>query len=248
MILLIDIGNSRIKWAVLTTKGVGEQHAASYSAWDRAALQTQMLSSLPAPQKVLVSNVGGDAIANMLSEGIRTQWSIVPEFVESTAEAAGVRSGYSVPKQLGVDRWLCVLAAFHLHRGAACVASVGTAMTVDGVDRSGQHLGGIIVPGPDLAVASLLRNTSDLATRSQAGAVKSALFADNTLGAITQGVAHMLASVVEKSVNEMRERSGETPTLYLTGGASDRIAPFLLTKHSVVPNLVLQGLAVLARP
>ena len=88
-----------------------------------------------------------------------------PEFASSTDTAAGVRNGYSNPAQLGVDRWLAVIGAFHRHRDACCVVDAGTALTIDGVDATGQHLGGFIVPGPRLMVESLLTGTSDLADR-----------------------------------------------------------------------------------
>ena len=205
------------------------------------------MQRLDKPQRVLVANVGGEAIARLVSEGVQAKWSLVPEFIAPVMEAVGVRCGYTLPAKLGVDRWLGVIAAFHRLRGDACVVNVGTAMTIDGVDAHGQHLGGVIVPGPDLAVASLLHNTSDIATHAQSGEVRDALFADNTLGAIHQGTAHMLAALIEKSVITMRERVGKTPSLILSGGASHRVAPLVTTDFETVPDLVLQGLAVLAR-
>lgn len=247
MQLLIDIGNTRIKWAELTAQGIGEQHASSYAGWDRASLAENLLSSSAKPERVLVSNVGGDAFAQLLGDSLRSKWAVSPEFVRSTAQAAGVRNAYPRPEQLGVDRWLGVIAAHQMLREAVCIVGVGTAMTIDGVDAKGNHTGGVIVPGPELAIASLFKGTSDLALRSQAGEVKAALFADNTLGAIHQGVAHMLASLVEKSIDAMTGTFGAQPILVFTGGASDRIAPLVQTAHRFVPDLVLRGLAVLAQ-
>lgn len=246
MTLLIDIGNTRIKWAVLESRTIGAQSAASYAVWDRAALNAQMLSSLAKPKRVLIANVGGEAIARLVSEGIHAKWAVTSEFVAPLAQAAGVRCGYVNPAKLGVDRWLGVIAAFHQRRGAACVVNVGTAMTIDGVDATGQHLGGVIVPGPDLAVASLLRNTSDVAAHAQSGEIQDALFADNTLGAVHQGATHMLAAIVERSVATMRARFGETPALIFSGGASHRVAQLVNLNFETIPDLVLQGLAVLA--
>ena len=81
--------------------------------------------------------------------------------------AGGIRNAYPEPAKLGVDRWLAMLGGHALERGAVCVVSVGTAMTIDGVDADGRHLGGVIVPGPDLMVGSLLKNTSDIAQRAR---------------------------------------------------------------------------------
>jgi type III pantothenate kinase len=165
------------------------------------------------------------------------------EVVLSTAAACGVRNAYPVPANLGVDRWLGVIAAHARRRQLTCVVGVGTAMTIDGVDASGQHLGGVIVPGPDLMVGSLLRNTSEIARRAEQGARTDSLFADNTLGAIHQGAAHALAALVERSMHTMRRNAGTEPVLVLTGGAVPIIERLLDIPFESVSDLVLRGLA-----
>jgi type III pantothenate kinase len=247
MILLIDIGNTRIKWAELTDDGLGRMRADNYAHWNAGSIRKQMLSDMPAPERVLVANVGGDEIGGLVANSVAASWGLKPEFVRSTAHAGGVRNGYAIADQLGVDRWLAVIGAFKLERGAVCVASIGTAMTVDGVDAKGVHLGGIIVPGPNLAIESLLKNTSDIASRSRMGEIGPSLFAGNTLGAVHQGVVHMLAAVIERALLDTRMRLGESPTLYLTGGAGDIVGSSLRVPFRFVGDLVLQGLAVVAR-
>src|SRR5690606_11248398 len=130
------------------------------------------------------------------------------------------------------------------HNRPACIVSVGTAMTIDGVDRRGLHLGGVITPGPDLMASSLFSNTSDIAQRAQQGASTDALFADNTLGAVEQGATHALAALVERAVDVMQAQLGEAPVLIFTGGASSRVQPAVRRPGVVVPDLVLRGLAV----
>lgn len=250
MMLLIDIGNTRLKWAIHDAHALGTMQAASHAGWNSAAIQAQVLSALPRPQRVLVSNVGGEAIGRALIEALAARWSLTPEFAVTTAAVAGVRCGYAIPSQLGIDRWLGVIAAYHMQKDAACVVNIGTAMTVDGVDASGQHLGGCIVPGPDLAMHSLLSSTSDiakLALQHTPDGSASTLFADNTLAGVCQGVAYMLAFLTERAVSDMHARWGRAPVLIVSGGASERIVPLLRVAHRVVPDLVLRGLAVLAR-
>jgi len=247
MILLIDIGNTRIKWATLSVDQLGEQHAFVYRPNSAQLLRTHLLSLLAAPpERVVVANVGGDAIAQLLTDTVVSDWRITPEFVRSTASAAGVRTGYAQPEKLGVDRWLAAIAAHRIESGAACVASVGTALTVDAIDLDGQHLGGIIVPGPDLMIASLLSNTSDIASHALGGSEGTDIFADNTLAAIQQGATHALAAVVERAYSDLRSRLRVEPTLFLTGGACGRITPALRVPFRLVPDLVLQGLAAIA--
>lgn len=247
MKLLIDIGNTRIKWARLDERGLGAASAAVHASWSREQARAQLTGSLERPERVLVSNVGGTRIGELVSDVIGEVWGIRAEFLQSTAVARGVRNAYPEPDKLGVDRMMAMIGAHAMYPRLVCVASVGTAMTVDAVDARGQHLGGLIVPGPDLMISSLLKNTSDIAVRAQQGNVGAGLFADNTLGGITQGAAHALASLIDRSVATLQRAFGETPTLLLTGGASERVAPLIEARGEIVPDLVLRGLAVLSQ-
>lgn len=242
MILLIDIGNTRMKWATLGETKLGSQNAAAHAGWDVSAFSATVLAGLPRPLRVVVSNVGGHAIGELVRAGVRERWGVDAEFIVSTAEACGVRNAYPVPGNLGVDRWLGVIAAHARDKRLTCVVGVGTAMTIDGVDASGRHLGGLIVPGPDLMVGSLLRNTSDIAVRAAQGQRTEAIFADNTQGAIHQGAAHALAALVERAVASMTS-DGLQPSLLLTGGAVPVIERLIRLPSETVPDLVLRGLA-----
>ena len=248
MLLLIDIGNTRIKWARFEQGKLQPQAAAPHADWSAATFVETVLHSGSRCDRVLVSNVSGPRMADIVRSAVAQAWQVEPEFVTSSATAAGLRNAYPQPQQLGVDRWLAIIGAHALARGALCVVSVGTALTIDGVAADGRHLGGVIVPGPDLMVSSLLRNTSDIAQRAQHGTASNALFADNTLGAIQQGAEHALAALVERTVGVMRHTLEEMPTVIMTGGASARVEKLLGLPYRAVPDLVLRGLAVLATP
>lgn len=246
MILLFDIGNTRVKWATLDARGISVQSAQVYSDWDEAKFSAAVLEPSERPERVLVSNVGGTRIAAIVRDSIRQRWGIEAEFVRTSAAACGVRNAYPEPANLGVDRWLGVIAAHQLKKRLTCIVGIGTAMTIDGIDAQGQHLGGVIAPGPDLMVASLLRNTSDIARKAEQGSTSDALFADNTLGAIHQGSAHALAALIERAVASMQAQAGETPSLILTGGFAPIIGRLIHLQYELIPDLVLQGLARLA--
>jgi type III pantothenate kinase len=155
-----------------------------------------------------------------------------------------VRNGYSNPAQLGVDRWLAVIGAYHRHRDACCVVDAGTALTIDGVDATGQHLGGFIVPGPRLMVESLLTGTSDLADRwAWRSTPDPARFPANTRDAIEQGCLISLAGLVANAQRRLEARAGRAPRLILTGGGAQVLAPWLTQPPEFIPDLVLQGLA-----
>lgn len=255
MILLIDIGNTRIKWARLENGTLGAQSAAAHGE-DRNAVLERIArdARMPAarmpgarmPARILVSNVGGREIAETCTRSFEQRIGITPEFIESGKHAAGVTNAYQEPAKLGVDRWLAMIAAYHAKRAAVCVASVGTAMTIDGVDASGQHLGGIIVPGLDLMISSLLKNTSDIAPRMTRAEVKRTVFADHTLGAVHQGCTHALAALIERAWSEMRATTLTEPHLLVTGGAAAHLLPLINIRCEQLDDLVLRGLALLA--
>jgi type III pantothenate kinase len=247
MILLIDIGNTRVKWARLEHGELSEQSALPHGELAAEQLRTAFAAQMHRPERVLMSNVAGPRIAQLVTDSVSAAWGNTVEVIHASAAAGGVRSGYRDPPRLGVDRWLAVIGAHALEPGDAIVASVGTAMTIDAVDATGAHRGGVIVPGPDLMVSSLFRNTSDIASRAQQGASSAALFADNTLGAVEQGAVHALAALIERSVAMFEQEIGRAAALMLTGGASARVAPALRRAHREIPDLVLRGLAVLAR-
>jgi type III pantothenate kinase len=245
MTLLIDIGNTRIKWATQNGGVLGAQSAASHAAWGRDEIENTVLAQ-STPQRVVVANVGGSKIGELLREVVRSTWNIEVQFVHSTSQAGDVRNAYPEPANLGVDRWMAMIGAHAMQRVPVCIVSVGTAMTIDALDGDGRHLGGVIVPGPDLMVTSLLRNTSEIATRAAQGNIGADVFADNTLGAIRQGAVNALAALVERAVQSMQAKVSAKPVLLLTGGASASLEGLLQYPYRHVPDLVLRGLAVVA--
>ena len=241
-ILLVDIGNSRAKWASFDAGTLGTQAAASHDTWSVTDWRGE-IERLGA-KRVVAASVAAPAARATLVEASRQAIGSEPEFVEATAEAAGVRNGYSNPAQLGVDRWLAIIGAFHRQRAATCVIDVGTAMTVDAVNDTGVHLGGFIVPGPRLMVSVLLTGTSDLAGRaSWASMTDPTWFAINTRDAIEKGCRIALARLAEDALRRLPAHAGAKPRLQLTGGDAELLLPWLDVEVDLVPDLVLQGLA-----
>jgi len=244
--LLVDLGNSRVKWASWRDGRLGEQHAAAYAGWSVEDWERTLFAE-PGIERVFAARVGGGPDAAALDAAARRATAHPVTFVATAAEAGGVRNAYPDPGLLGVDRWLAVIAAYARVGGACCVADVGTAATVDGVDADGRHLGGFIVPGPDLMMRALWRGTADLATHTAtSGAAAGSPFADNTRDAIERGCRLAVAALVDRSVREMTRRTGTEPRVLLTGGAAPAVAGLLETAAENVPDLVLRGLAIVA--
>jgi type III pantothenate kinase len=244
--LLVDLGNSRVKWAAWHDGRLGAQQAAAYAGWTVDDWRRELFA-VTGIERVVAARVGGGPDAAALDEAARLETGQPVWFVATAAEAAGVRNAYPDARLLGVDRWLAVIAAYARVRGPCCIADVGTAATLDAVDGGGRHLGGFIVPGPDLMMRALWGNTADLAIHTAtSGVTAGALFADNTRDAIERGCRLAVASLIDRSVADMSRRIGTQPRLVLTGGGAPSVAGLLATPADPVPDLVLQGLAIVA--
>jgi type III pantothenate kinase len=245
-LLLVDIGNSRVKWAPCERGMLGAQQAAPHAAWTADDWRAALFDGT-ALDRVVAASVAGGASLAALDAAARAATGRGIERVLTQREAGGVVNGYADPGLLGVDRWLAVIGAWQRTRGACVVADIGTAATVDVVAPDGRHQGGYIVPGPRLMVSSLLQGTRDLAefhASSPPGAAPA--FADNTRDAIERGSRVALAAWVDRCVRDAEALFGATPRLLLTGGAATDLLFALETPAEDVPDLVLRGLAVVA--
>jgi type III pantothenate kinase len=248
-LLLVDIGNTRIKWARLADGRMGEQQAAGHAGWKADEYARHLFSRLQSPgDRVVVSSVAGEKADRLLIDAARRAKAPAPEFVTSQRQAAGVMTTYNDPWRLGVDRFVGVIGAYHLASGRpACVVNVGTAITIDLVDVAGVHRGGVIIPGPALMVDSLLSETSGIRQRAQGGPDgKAGFFARTTRAAITGGSRYAAAAIIDRALEEAYETLKEVPLALLTGGGSAEVKPLVRNPCVRVADLVLHGLAVWA--
>jgi type III pantothenate kinase len=244
--LLIDIGNSRIKWAWLNDGHLGKAHAAEYSGWRPRDYARRVIGSRADVERVLVSSVAADDITDALAAGARLAGMPEPERVTTQRRAGGVTVAYIDPWRLGVDRMLGMIGAHHRFPGRpVCVVAVGTALTIDLVGGDGRHRGGAIIPAPPLMVASLFNGTSGVRRRAQGGAGGKghSLFGRSTRAAVEQGARFAGAAAVDRAVSEARTLVGRKPGLVLTGGGASGLRPLIHSSNVLVPDLVLEGLA-----
>ena len=247
--LLVDIGNSRVKWARLTGERLGKAHAADYSGWRARDFARRLVGSAFSIDRILVASVAAETVSDALSAGARLARAPAPERVTTRRSACGVTVGYVDPWRLGVDRFLTMIAAHRRFAGQpVCAVAVGTAMTLDLVGADGRHWGGAIIPAPPLMVASLLDGTSGIRRRAQGGTAGRghALFGRSTLAAVEQGARYAAAAAADRAVSEASDLVGRTPQLVLTGGGALSIRRLIRTPSVVAPDLVLEGLAALA--
>ncbi|MCG7873703.1 MAG: type III pantothenate kinase [Candidatus Thiodiazotropha lotti] len=239
MKLFVDIGNTAIKWAnerELQSKVV---HRASSrqipESIDRAWLD------MVAPSEVHIASVRTSQITDRLTHWIAQHWQVKARFSKASQQELGVTTGYTSPSQLGVDRWLALLAAHHIGGGPKLVVDCGSATTVDGVDGLGRHLGGLILPGLQLIGKCLELNT-DLSFGESGFELNG--FATDTAAGIQSGAMLTHLCVVERSLQELEQRCGKTAECIITGGNADSLSAHLSATHQVIPDLVLQGLAL----
>jgi type III pantothenate kinase len=236
VILLIDAGNTRIKWAVTQQAAWLAEGVLAHS--EIASLPTE-LGAFSGIRRVLGANVAGPRIATAIADALRPT-APAPEWLQATEHCCGVHNGYARPAQLGPDRWAALIGARHAHRGPCLVVSAGTATTVDLLDERGRFQGGLILPGEELMRRSLASNTAELP------------FADgryeatprNTADAIASGCLNAQAGAVER----MFRRIAASPDALclVSGGGAVRLLPLLSVPSRHIDNLVLKGLAVVA--
>ena len=234
--LLLDVGNSRCKWALVRDGAWVHHGVAGNTEW--SALR-QAFSALPTPGRILVSNVAGEAMAQRL-RAVCAAWQCPLEFMTARAELCGVRNSYQQPERLGSDRWAALIAAWNLVRGACLVVNCGTATTVDALSAQGEFLGGLILPGVSLMQRSLATNTAQLI--AEQGVLRD--FPRNTADAIHSGMLRATTGAVLHQFGLLQARGGVVRCL-IGGGAAGVVQPNLGLASERVDNLVLQGLQII---
>jgi type III pantothenate kinase len=244
-ILVIDVGNSRLKWASRGPQGWTAKGTVANQ--DIGSLAVRDWQNLERPVRAVGVNVAGEA-ARVRVEGQLARWRLPVEWLAAGTLAGGVTNRYKTPAQLGADRWASLVAARRravaAHEAAprACVVvNVGTAVTIDALDADGAFLGGLILPGVRLMVRALAENTAAL--RTPPGEFQD--FPTTTPDAVYSGAVQAVCGAVEQLRQRLRGSNAEI-TCYLAGGGAQDIAPKLAAPVEVVDNLVLEGVLVLA--
>lgn len=260
MKLLIDIGNTSLKWALTDGVGIGPMAAARHFG----ALPIDVLAaweSIESIEAVLLSSVGPGNVADAVTMASASYWQCPVVRIETAAQAHGVRVAYAEPSRLGVDRFLGLVGARWLaHREsefdasirttgqpdmATLVVDAGTAITIDGLLGDGTHVGGQILPGIPMLRESLLRNTQLPAHHTQD---HEDVWGNDTGPAIAAASLQAPAALAERLLTALQAESLAPVRLILTGGDAERIAPFVHSRFEHCPELVLVGLARFASP
>ncbi len=243
--LLLDVGNSRLKWGVLDDGSIRRTGHISQEKLREQGL-TALTTKLPRRVDVVhASNVAGNSFATRLSGVIGMHCNADVHFARSEKRGWGVTNGYRQPRRLGVDRWVAMIGAWAEIGSACLIVDAGTAVTLDAIDDEGVHIGGQIIPGLETMLNSLSSATSDIPlvktqSKQMAGDLK--MFGLNTASAVREGAQNAVVGAVERAVRTLRSNNLDPPII-LTGGGASRILAGLDEAPLHRPNLVLNGLA-----
>jgi type III pantothenate kinase len=246
--LVIDIGNTRLKWAQYSAATPGANlisHGAVFLETIDCLADNEW-RGLAAPQGMLGCVVAGEGVKRRVEEQLE-MWNFEPRWVVASAQACGVINSYEHPNRLGVDRWVALIAARHRmlsqsHEHAqprpVLVVMVGTAVTVDAMDASGRFLGGLILPGFGLMLRALEMGTAGL----KAPTGDATAFPTNTSDALMSGGADAIVGAVERMHRRLSAHTGVAPALILTGGAAVKLASISDLPFETVDTLIFEGL------
>ncbi|MFN5179067.1 type III pantothenate kinase [Limnohabitans sp.] len=246
--LAIDVGNTRLKWA-LFEHARPEARVLALGAEFLENIETLAdgpWARLRVPQRMLGCVVAGDAVKRRVQEQMEL-WDVQPHWVVASSHEAGLTNGYDHPSRLGADRWVAMIGARQrmLARGQPrplVVVMVGTAVTVEAIDAEGRFLGGLILPGHGIMLRALESGTAGLHVPT--GEVRP--FPTNTSDALTSGGTYAIAGACERMVQHLREHTGQEPMCVMTGGAGWKMAPSMSVQFELVESLIFDGLLTIA--
>lgn len=239
MKMLFDVGNTRIKAAISnhgrelrSLPDCGTHQSEFPSTW----------SGIETPEAIFIASVAAEAPCERIAAWAESSWHLKAHRVKVKQNVGGMRTAYKNPAQLGVDRWLAALGAYQLaDQQAVCVIDAGTALTVDVVDKSGLHRGGLIAPGFNLMIESLTKNTERLELENIS---VPDIFALDTESAISLGCADYVTGMLNRVAKRLKTLNLNVNAWFITGGQGAFVSDLSEMDLSVVPDLVLQGIDV----
>ncbi|MEW6694961.1 MAG: type III pantothenate kinase [Pseudomonadota bacterium] len=248
-LLALDVGNTRLKWALYDRPEPGARllaHGVQFLENIETLAEGDWRALRP-PRWVLGSIVAGAGVRQRVEEQLEL-WDAPVQWVVPRPAEAGLVNGYDHPTRLGSDRWVAMIGARQrlLARGEArpcVVVMVGTAVTVEAIDAEGRFLGGIILPGHGIMLRALESGTAGLHVPT--GEVRA--FPTNTSDALTSGGTFAIAGAVQRMWDNLSRHTGQTPVCLMTGGAGWKMAPHMTVPFELVEGLIIDGLLAMAR-
>lgn len=245
MQLLIDFGNTRIKWALLQAGELQFGGEAVYTEAELEPLFEAWWAELQTPTTVLCASVAAPACQARLDEWCRLRWQNPATFLQAVSRQQGVTNAYTAPQTLGSDRWAALIGAHRLTSHHVGVIDCGSAITVDLLRADGVHQGGYIVPGLWMMQQCLQERTGRIDTPPS---LSDQLTPGNSSAScISHGALRSVTALLDRLMSDLQAEYDNRLQWLLTGGDARHIQPHLRHSCRSVPDLVLQGLACVAQ-
>jgi type III pantothenate kinase len=242
-ILLIDIGNSNIKWTWDAERIAGSKILPHTSTARLTEGLDRHWGSLDIPKEIFVSCVAPSGVLLQIQQWIEENWNRQLNVVMPAAKAFGVTNGYDNPSMLGSDRWLAMIAAHHKYRGDLCIVDCGSAITLDILEKNGLHKGGAIMPGFRLMRDVLVQQTGINKLSLNIGAAR---LGKNTAEGVSFALLQAACGMVERIYKGAQKQLGSDMLLLLTGNDAHFLKTELDIHAEISNNLVMQGLSIVA--
>ncbi len=238
MPLLLDIGNSRIKWQE-SGRFSDSPIAFSYNREEELALKLDTnLGQCDVPNEdVIIVSVAGNEVNRQIESWIMARWNVGARFLHSEPKWKMLQNGYSNAATLGADRWYALIGAVSCFSAPMLVCDIGSAVTIDIINQNGAHLGGYITPGINMMIRSLDSGTN-IAIGSSQIELDVGSIPNNTYDAIREGCLLSVVSHIE-AINEKSKRKN---SVILTGGDAEIISNRLACRSVTDRNLIFHGI------
>jgi pantothenate kinase, type III len=249
-LLAIDIGNTRLKWALYSDTSLRQTPLAHGAVFLEHLdhLAEQQWHNLPEPTHIIGSCVASPSAQATVDEQLAELWvHLTPRWVRVKQQQCGVTNGYDHPARLGVDRWVALIGAKkYLQQQQqnlpAIVVMIGTAVTVDAMDASGHFMGGLIMPGHGIMLNALQKGTAGLHVPT--GEVVP--FPTNTSDALSTGGTYAIVGAIERMTVNLQNHTDQEPKIFLTGGAAWKVASSMTKPAELIESLIFDGILSVA--
>lgn len=225
--LLIDVGNTNAKFCLADGDSFTEL---SYK---------QALETLHSIKSIAVASVADNKqVSSLLKKALEMEISIIN--AEVAAKSFGIECAYAEYKNLGIDRWLAVLAADTIYpKTNIVIVDAGTAMTIDFLSAEKKHLGGWIIPGLDLMKSSIIEKASKVFCGEK---VAKERFGTDTPSAVSNGCLFTCVGAIELAASFLTEKSTTPIKILITGGNGQELSELINQENKRDEHLVFKGL------
>jgi type III pantothenate kinase len=251
MLLVIDVGNTNTvigvydgkhlvkDWRIRTERRITED--------EFNILATNLFTESNINSKDIDKTIISCVVPPMVSifdSFCRKYLGHTPHWVDAES-APNLPIQYKNPSEVGADRIVNAVAAFHKYQTSLVVIDFGTATTFDSISENGEYLGGAISPGILIASEALFMKASKL-PRVEIFVPPENVIGKDTAGSLKAGIIYGYAGLVDGMIKRMKAEMGTNPRVIATGGLAELMSQVSETIEAVEPDLTLEGLRIIS--